>query len=363
MPVTPELSIITPTFNERENIGALYDALVKALDNITWELVIVDDNSPDGTYQLAREMSQTDPRVRCIRRIGRRGLAGAAIEGFLSTGAPYIALIDADMQHDETKLPLMLEELKKNCDIVVASRFAEGGCHKGLADESRISLSHAAKAMAQRILHADVTDPTSGFFMMRRNVLENIAPQLSKQGFKLLVDILASGPPLQIAEIPYVFRVRRAGTSKLDTAAKFDYAVLLADKTLGRLLPLRFIIFSVIGVFGIGIHLGVLALLHMLTALSFTGAQIVAAFVAMTSNFFLNNAITYRDKRLRGWDIGFGLISFYTVCAAGLAANIGFAALLFSMERNWWVAGLLGALIGVVWNYAATNVLTWKDHQ
>jgi 4-amino-4-deoxy-L-arabinose transferase-like glycosyltransferase len=234
-----ELSVIAPTFNERGNIAALLKALQSSLHETDWELIIVDDDSPDGTAAFAKELAQLQPRLRCIRRIGRRGLAGAAIEGFLSSSAPYLALIDADMQHDETLLPKMLSTLKgSGCDIVIGSRYVEGGAAEGLSNKGRVFLSKLGGALARRILRNDVSDPMSGFFMMRRNVFETLAPKLSKQGFKILFDILSSsGQPLRIKELPYNFKERHAGESKLGAAVKFEYLSLLANKALGRILP------------------------------------------------------------------------------------------------------------------------------
>lgn len=360
-----ELSIIAPTFNERDNIAALVRAIADALPDIAWELIVVDDDSPDGTAELARQMAQNEPRLRCIRRIGRRGLSSAAIEGFASSSAPYLALIDADLQHDETRLPVMLEKLKKGeADLVVGSRYAEGGSARGLADNGRENLSLLGGALAKKVLRAQISDPMSGFFALRRDTFDKVAPCLSGQGFKILVDILASSKiPLRIAEVPFIFRKRHAGTSKLDAAAKFDYLLLLLDKTAGQIVPLRFLLFSFVGTLGLGVHLGALLLLYRLAGLDFPLAQGFAALVAMTTNFFLNNAITYRDRKLKGARFLLGLLSFYLVCGIGLFANVGVATALYNIQQRWWLAGLFGGLVSAVWNYAASNALTWKGHR
>lgn len=361
----PELSIIAPTFNERENIAPLLAVLHAALSGTEWELIVVDDDSPDDTAVLAKKLAQGEPRLRCIKRIGRRGLSSAAIEGFLSSSAPYLALIDADMQHDETKLPLMLGKLQTGeADLVIGSRYIEGGSAEGLAGVSRNRLSRWGGVLARRILRADISDPMSGFFAIRRDKFEEIAPCLSGHGFKILVDILASSEqPLRVIDIPYNFRERHAGVSKLDTAAKFDYLLLLADKTAGRILPLRFLLYSFVGTLGIGIHLLALNILHSFGSLNFALSQAFAAATAMTTNFLLNNMITYRDKRLKGRKLFYGLVSFYAICLIGLLANVGVATTLYDAQQKWWLAGLMGALVGAVWNYAVSNALTWKGHR
>ncbi len=359
----PQISIISPTYNERSNLGALVTAIRTALEGVEWELIVVDDHSPDGTAQLARKMAREEPRLRCLYRIGRRGLSTAAIEGFLSSSAPFIALIDADMQHDETRLPQMLALLQQTgAELVIGSRYVEGGSADGLSNQMRENLSRWGGALARKVLKAHTSDPMSGFFAMRRDVFEKLAPDLSGHGFKILVDILASADrPLEIAEVPYTFRERFSGTSKLDTAAKLDYLMLLLDKTIGRYMPLRFVLFSAVGTLGLGVHLATLALLHFGSGLNFITAQGLAAMTAMTTNFLLNNLITYRDRRLKGWRLLTGLVSFYLVCAVGLFANVGVASTFYRTNASWWIAGLFGALVSAVWNYAASSAVTWRQ--
>ncbi len=232
MSIQAELSIITPTLNERENIGALLSALEHALEGLEWELIVVDDDSNDGTAEIASQLALTQRRLRCLRRIGQRGLSGAAIEGFRAASAPYIALIDADLQHDETLLPSMLQKLKHDdCDIVVASRYAKGGSASGLSGKDRTLFSCLGTLLAKHVLRTRVSDPLSGFFTMRREVFEKTARRLSGKGFKILADIIASSEaPLRIAELPYKFRARNAGKSKFNIAVQLDFLVLLLNK-------------------------------------------------------------------------------------------------------------------------------------
>lgn len=356
-----ELSVVLPSFNEAENIPHLIQLLDKALAGIAWEAIVVDDNSPDGTTGVARGLAATDPRVRVICRIGRRGLSGACIEGILSSSAPFVAVMDADLQHDETLLPAMLEAIKADeTDLVVASRKIEGGTvGKGLS-KIRAWGSNIANALAQKLLNVTLSDPMSGFFMVRREKAEGLAPRLSPQGFKILLDLVSSANgSLKIRELPFTFRERQHGESKLDTLVTLDYFGLLLAKYFGDIVSVRFLMFGLVGASGLFVHLVALRL-FLLGAVEFNLAQTAASFVAMTSNFFLNNQLTYRDRRLRGFRALIGLVTFYAVCSVGVLANVGVANLIYADPAYWWVAGTAGAVMGAVWNYAASSALTWR---
>ena len=227
-PVTagPELTLVIPTLNERDNIGPLVDLLDAVLEAVSWEVIFVDDDSPDGTAERIREIGRRDRRVRCLQRLGRRGLTTACIEGALAASATYIAVMDADMQHDENLLPQMLAMLKSDsADLVVGSRYVAGGGIGGL-DPARANMSAFATRLSRIICKAEIADPMSGFFMLRRDVLEEALRRLSGQGFKILLDILASSPrPLRVRELPYEFRERQRGESKLDTRVAWEYII------------------------------------------------------------------------------------------------------------------------------------------
>src|ERR1700722_12280105 len=189
----PQLSVVVPTFNERENVTTLLRRLETTLAAVAWEVIFVDDNSPDGTWNVVRDLARQDSRVRCIRRVGRRGLSGACIEGILASSAPCAAVIDADLQHDETQLPKMLALLQEgSADLVVGSRYVEGGSADSF-NKQRAGASALATEVAKRVLRVQIADPMSGFFMIRRDRFEELAPQLSTQGFKILLDIVATG--------------------------------------------------------------------------------------------------------------------------------------------------------------------------
>lgn len=354
-----ELAIIVPTFNEIDNVEPLVKRLEAVLQGIVWEVIYVDDDSPDGTARRVRRIGETDSRVRCLQRIGRRGLSTAVIEGMLSTNAPYLAVIDADLQHDERLLPAMLATIKDaDLDVVIGSRYITGGDTSGL-EGRRAAMSHLAARLARLLVSADLTDPMSGFFIIRRSAFDRSVRRLSGQGFKVLLDLFASAPtPYRFQELPYSFRRRLHGESKLDSLVVWEYLTLLLDKLVGQWLPVRFVLFAAVGASGLIIHLATLR--FSLAVLDFVGAQALATVAAMTSNFFINNILTYRDKRLRGLKLVNGLLSFYAVCGIGAVANVGVASVAFGYNYGWWISGLAGAAVSVVWNYAATSVFTWQ---
>jgi dolichol-phosphate mannosyltransferase len=355
-----ELAVVIPTFNERDNVLELVRRLDVALAGLAWEAVFVDDDSPDGTADVVRQLSLERPNVRCVQRIGRRGLSRAVVEGVLSSAAPVLAVIDADLQHDETRLPLMLQRLQQEgLDLVVGTRYADGGS-VGAWDQRRAQMSRLATRMSRMIVKQALSDPMSGFFMIRRSAFMESVRRLSGEGFKILLDLLASSPrPLKFAEVPYTFRQRHAGQSKLDSAVLWEFLLLIVDKSVGRYVPARFVLFSLVGASGVVIHFSALWALHRGAGLDFLPAQLAATGLAMTSNYLLNNTITYRDKRRQGIDFFKGLLSFYAICGIGVIGNVGVASVFFARNQSWLLAGGVGALVGTVWNYAASSIFTW----
>jgi dolichol-phosphate mannosyltransferase len=357
----PQLSVVVPTFNERDNVTALYGKLETALAGIAWEVIFVDDNSPDTTWEVVRELARRDNRVRCIRRIGRRGLSGACIEGILASSAPCAAVMDADLQHDETQLPKMLALLQSGqIDLVIGSRYIEGGSAASF-NKQRAGASALATEVAKRVLRVQIADPMSGFFMIRRDRFEQLAPQLSTQGFKILLDVVATARgELRIQEIPYAFGSRLHGESKLDSMVALDFLGLVLAKLTNDIVSLRFLLFAMVGGLGVFVHFATLYIVLQGFDEPFAVAQGCGAVLAMTSNFILNNFLTYRDQRLKGFAILRGLLLFYLVCGVGLAANVGVAFSVYAQEPIWWLAGAAGALMGVVWNYAMSGLFVWR---
>ena len=331
----------------------------RALTGITWEMIFVDDDSPDGTSAEIKAIAAVDSRIRCIRRVGRRGLSSACIEGMLASAAPTLVVMDADLQHDEGKIPEMLEALKKErAQLVIASRYGAGGAI-GDWNRTRAFMSRLATRLSRIVCRQPITDPMSGFFMIRAEALERCIRRLSGKGFKILLDIVASTPGvLRIAEVPYTFRERLHGESKLDSLVVWDFGMLLAEKTIGRYVPVRFFAFTLVGGAGVLVHMAVLAALRA-GQVSFSNGQAVATIVAMIFNFWLNNLLTYRDRRLRGTRWVTGLLSFMAACGLGAVANVGIASYLFASNTQWVVAALAGIAVGAVWNYAITQLYTW----
>lgn len=373
--MAPLLTVVIPTFNERANVPRVVERLREVLDGLAWQAIFVDDDSPDGTAEAVKAIAATDPRIHCIRRVRRRGLAGAVVEGALASAAPYVGVIDGDLQHDETLLPRMLEVLRDGqADLVIASRYLEAEAVAEGLSPIRSAGSRLANRLGRLVLRQAVSDPVSGFFMVRREVFDQVAPKLATEGFKILFDLIASQPAaLRIVELPYSFREREAGGSKLDNRVVIDYLGLLLSKMSGGLVPTRALMFGLVG--GSGLVVQLLALQAFLlieaalsgpagphahaTTAQFTLAQFAASMVAMTSNYLINNEVTYRDRRQRGLGLLLGYVKFCALCSIGLAANLAVSSSLYRIYPVPLVAGVAGALFGALWNYVSTAAAVW----
>jgi dolichol-phosphate mannosyltransferase len=355
-----QMSVVVPTKNEAGNVEPLLKRLGVALAGIEWEAVFVDDNSTDGTPELLTTIAQSDRRVRLIRRIGRRGLSSAVVEGALASTTPVVAVIDADLQHDEKILPDLYRAIAGgDHELAIGTRYAANGS-TGEWAEGRLKISRIATALASPIMKTRLSDPMSGFFAVRRDVLLEAAPKLSTVGYKILLDLVASLPrPLKVTEIGYTFGTRQHGESKLDEMVALEYLELLLDKAVGRFVPVKLVQFGAVGILGVGVHLALLYLSLNLVGAAFATAQALAVIGAMTFNFALNNKFTYRDRQLKGFAWVGGLFSFYLVCSLGAVANVGIGSLVYEQFHGWWIAGIAGAIVGSVWNYVASGWLTW----
>lgn len=357
---SPILSVIVPTFNERSNISTVIEALDRSLIGFEWEVIFVDDDSPDGTADVVRSIARENTRVRCVQRIARRGLSEACVEGMLASSAPYLAVMDGDLQHDPVAVREMLIILEgEEVELVIGSRYVEGGSC-GSWPKQRRRISQFASLLSRPVLSQDLRDPMSNFFAMRRELLEEVVRGMSKIGFKILLDILLTARrPVRIREIPFVLGERKAGESKLSARIAWEYAMLLVDKTVGRYIPTRLLAFATIGLLGLGVNLGTLSIGFNIIGFSFIISETLATLISMGFNYTLNNILTYSDRRKRGLEWFTGLISFCLICGIGAAANIGIAAYLFNHHADWLVSAVLGAIVGVVWNYAVTSLYTW----
>jgi dolichol-phosphate mannosyltransferase len=369
-----ELAVVLPTFNERNNLETLVERLDEALRGVAWEAIVVDDNSPDGTAETARQISLRDPRLRVIQRIGRRGLSSAAIEGMCSTAAPVVAVMDADHQHDPKLLPGMLSAIQSGeYDVAYASRFCEGASTEAWNRPDRVKASGLANKLARKVTGLTLSDPMSGFFMLRAETLRADAHRLSGVGFKILLDILATvETPLRVKEVPLAFAARAEGESKLDRTVVFEFLVGLYDKWLGRIIPTRFALFGTIGAVGVIVHMAILtAFLAIFGGPEMKGqlvgafevGQTIAAICAMTFNFFLNNALTYADKRLNGFvPLMRGWAKFALTCSVGLTANVGVSAVLVHYGIHEYPAALAGVVMASVWNFALSSKFVWGKY-
>jgi dolichol-phosphate mannosyltransferase len=355
------VSVVLPTFNERDNLSAVCCQIEKALEGWRWEIIVVDDDSPDGTWETARLMGSLDARIRCIRRLGRRGLATAVIEGISASNATYVAVMDADMQHDVTLLPRMLQALSAgDADLVVGSRYLEGTGVPGWT-AGRHWLSRLATMMTGRRVLERLSDPMSGFFAMPRVVFEAHVRRLSGLGFKVLLDFVHVAPlELKILELPYNFSARVAGASKMSSEVAWQFLLMLLDQRLGRFIPVRFLAYSSVGLLGVGVHYLLLLTFMEGLDLAFLPSQTLATLGTITFNYSLNNRWTYAGHSLRGWSWLRGLGSFTLVCGLGAACNVGIASYLFDHQTGWPLAAAVGILVSAVWNFSVSARYTWN---
>ncbi|MBI5084648.1 MAG: glycosyltransferase family 2 protein [Acidobacteria bacterium] len=357
----PELAVIVPTYNERDNVLPLTAALRLALKDIDYEVVFVDDDSPDSTAEVVRRLSFEDPRVRIVHRVHRRGLASAAVEGMMATNAPYLAVIDGDLQHDETLLPEMLRLLRAGgLDLVVGSRHQDGGS-MGEFSAARVALSQLGRRLSALVCRAHLSDPMSGFFMLTRSYLNDVVRSLSLIGFKILLDLVASSPrPVAIREIGYTFRTRQRGESKLDLLVGLEYLELLLDKLFGEWVPVRYMLFGLVGAVGVAAQLLLVVLLMNAAGLLFGRAQLYSSIMVIALNYTLNNQMTFRARRLHGWRWLSGLVLFFCACSVGLFSNVVAAGTLRKLGLQLPLASLAGIVIGSIWNYGVSSILVWR---
>lgn len=362
MESSQSVSIIIPSLNERENIPIVVERLEALLVDRKWEAVFVDDDSRDGSLEVLMNLARTKSNVRFIRRIGRRGLASACLEGMASSAADVFAVMDCDLQHDETILPKMLTAFEEDPDLelAVGTRYAGEGGGVGNWSKARVLISRFATNLGSLARKTELSDPMSGFFVIRRDVFEQTVRQMTGKGFKILLDmVLSAGRPLKTREFSYEFRVRQHGESKLDIVVGFEYLFLLADKIFGRFVPVSFVVYVLAGLSGLLLHLVTLGILFRYVGIAFVTAQLTATLVAMVSNFLVNNSVTFRQQRLKGALLLPGLLAYIAICGLGAIVNVQASEYLFENRIPWWFAGAAGALVGAVWNYAVSTQIVW----
>lgn len=362
-----QLTVVVPTYNESANVGEMVSRLDATLGNIGWEIIFVDDASPDGTADVVRSLAREDRRVRLISRHNRRGLASAVVEGALAASAEVVAVMDGDLQHDESVLPGMFEKVRDGeAEVVSASRFLREDGADGLSSATRVAISNNGIRLSNAVFGLGMSDPLTGFFVVRRDVVRRALPDLSELGFKVLMDLIISAQPRpKVVEVPFKFRERMHGESKLDNKVMYEFFLFFIEKKISSILPLpaRFISFAFINSIGILVHLAVLYPLLMVLGgnSSFVNAQIIATMVAMGFNYTVNNLVTYSDRKLKGAKFYIGFLIFAALCSVGVLGNVSVATLLHNDYPGVAIAipAVAGALITVVWNYVATGAFVW----
>ena len=362
-----ELSVVIPTYNEKDNVAAIVANLEKVLGPDGWEVIFVDDASPDGTAEAVRGLGRLDRRVRLISRHNRRGLASAVVEGALAASAEIVAVMDGDLQHDEAVLPELYRRVAEGeADIASASRFLDDHAREGLSSDQRLQMSNTGIAMANRFFGLELTDPLTGFFVVRRDRLEKAVPHLSGLGFKILLDLVTSmDPPPRVSEVPFRFRQRATGESKLDRRVMYDFILFFMEKWIGRFAPIpgTWLSLALVSALGLLTHLAVVIPAVSVLEVPFVPAQLLATAASMFATFSANNLISHRDSTLRGSRFWIGFAVFTLLCAIGIAANVGVAALVKSdfPQLVYVIPAMAGAMISVLWNFAASKAFArWK---
>jgi dolichol-phosphate mannosyltransferase len=362
-----ELSVVVPTFNERANIAAMVASLDCVLQDISWEVIFVDDASPDRTADAVRALARTDRRVRLISRHNRRGLASAVVEGGLAASGDVIAVMDGDLQHDEAVLPELYRRIAAGeADIASASRFIENHAREGLGTDERLRISNTGISLANKFFGLELTDPLTGFFALKREKLEQAVPRLSGLGFKILLDLVTSIQPMpRVSEVGFRFRQRVAGESKLDRRVMYDFFLFFLEKWIGRFAPIpgTWLSIALVNTLGILAHLAILVPAVSVFQAPFVSAQLAATIAALFATFSINNMLSHRDSLLRGRRFWTGLAVFTLLCGVGIIANVGVAGLIRAdfPDLIYVVPATIGALISVVWNFAANKAFwLWK---
>jgi dolichol-phosphate mannosyltransferase len=368
-PGNVRLSMIVPTYNEAKNIQEMVTRLTQLLDSAlpgAYEIVVVDDNSPDGTAALAQNLTARYPQLRVMRREHERGLSTAVIRGWQAARGEVLAVIDADLQHPPEVTLQLCGEMDRGADLAVASRHVEGG---GVSDWSALRrvLSRAAQLIGLLILPevvGRVTDPMSGYFMVRRAAIQGV--QLSPIGYKILVEVLGRGKCNWIGEVPYVFRERVAGESKVSRKVYVDYLRHLLRLRLARLPVNRFLRFAAVGLSGVVVDMGVLFLLSDPSTLGWglTRSKLIAAELAIANNFIWNDFWTFSDisghqrqprQRLRRF------AKFQLICLVGLALNTALLNLQFNLlGMNRYLANAIAIAAVTGWNFYLNLKLSWR---
>jgi len=370
-----KVTIVSPTYNEAENIPRLVREVDRAMSGIDYELLIADDDSPDRTWAVAQELANQNPRVRVLRRTKNRGLSPAVIHAFLSSTSDYVGVIDADLQHDPAILPHMIAAVDAGAEIAVGSRYVNGG-GTGAWNAVRRFQSWVATKLAQTFLGVELSDPMSGYFVLPRDQFNRVYKQLDSSGFKILLEIIARLAPAAIEEIPYTFRTRTAGQSKLSSRVVLQYlGQLWRLSSVSRYMSVRFVKFALVGASGTLVNLCAFLMFVSLFGLRDWRISALSSLVANLTNYVFNNAWTFVDRVHRGWSVLRGYVSYLAFSLIGLSAStLTFAGLfrvlniylrLAQSSKESYIFALacqfVAILVGTVFNYELNKRFTWRN--
>ena len=356
------VALIVPTYNERENIEALYTTVASALSGLDWEIMFVDDNSPDGTAAAAEALASKDPRVRLVVRFHDRGLTSAVLQGIYSVTMPNVVVTDADLQHDLLKVPEMLRLLNADeADLVIATRYQAEGSAGGLSTRFRTLLSDLGTRIGKVLFRVPVSDPMSGFFAFRRKSLLPVLTRVDPLGFKILLDVLLLGRgQMRVREVPYSFHSRHAGSSKLNWRVQWDFMIQVLYHLMHGFIPHDLISFVLVGASGAVLQFTILGIFYAAGLAAETGQA--AAIVSVTLwNFLLNHYLTFHRELKLGRDLLQKFVLYALATAIGIMLNISAATLtLESLRLSRLPESLLGACIDTIWRFAIARSLIWR---
>ncbi|AXR61824.1 glycosyltransferase [Leptospira mayottensis] len=379
----PQFSLILPTYNEKENLILLLPKLIALFKSkkIDYEIIIVDDDSPDLTWKWFQNKEKEFPSVRLIRRIHEKGLSSAVLTGMASSQGEYLCVMDADLQHDENILPEMIIKLSFS-DIVIGSRRVENGNYGEMSSVRRL-ISYSATLLAKLLLPLPTTDPMSGFFAMRREVFETTKSKINPRGFKILLEFLGRTKDLKVSEVGYSFRKRNHGETKLSSSVIKQYLIALFELRFGSFVSIEFIKYGITGFSGVFVNLGgqylynnVLAINvveQIQSAISLPSGAIVFGFeLSVLTNYFLNNIWTFSDRKNVGFlDNTIGFLKFNVISLLGFL--IQFSTWFFLVKYfqiyypdflPYWLTymgNIVGILLATATNYFLNRNFTWKS--
>ena len=358
--MSKQVSVIIPTYNERDNIGPLVERMQDALSGYAYEVVFVDDDSKDGTVELITSLSDRYP-VRVIVRRDKRGLASAVVDGLAQMDGQVAVVMDADLQHPPEIIPSLLKAIDDGSDVAVASRYTTGGGMRGWSLTRKV-ISKGATFLAHLLLPStrQVKDPMSGFFSLRRQVVDSAS--LSPKGYKILLEILVEGQFNRAVKLPFTFETRSRGESKLSAKQQVDYLKHLYSLLRRKGEIWRFVKFCLVGLSGVGVNMGLLWLLTEVAGLFYLISAAISIETSIITNFVLNNFFTFPDRNLPGAGQFFGrLLKFNLVSLAGLGINLGVLSLLTEVFGMYYLVGnICGIAVAILWNYLANSWWTWR---